>query len=1099
MMIEEEDVATKAYALLTQHIKDISGNNIDWEENSFGGDFSYEDDFDDNGNVDEEHESIVRDNKESDNSIPFKNTNIHSLQEEHDPFTKHSGSTRFENYDLSNDKLKNNETFISFKNRILNPLSDTSHSDGNNFTQLEMSNEHEIKPSYSKEDKIYLSYYDILFTFLERKHLLSEQMKVSKLQQSIGDDVTMGDNDDSNLQQEDIDIDLQYLFSLSKQCHKIIQEYSPSLISTSYSLKSRLARATREMQLWQLLHILRKHEGNDYDRYEASGEEIDIGRNKFLLPDNVSDQTYSHNQSCDPSQIHLSPIEVLQTLYQSRTKFQRRILIFQWISLSLLSSNPNIDRNQINLPPQSRKTMWPYSLSLKNAEMDPDAPLRNRTKTGGASVQLPGTDESDEIDFLKALLHLYQSNQINEAIQLCHDVGQPWRASTFSGGLLLPLIQKNNRNLSNRTDDNDLHQIKWNANYFLWKEQCAKLAKQTFEFAAACQTKGPPAILYESALYSILSDDLESSLQNPILRTWEEGLYNYFHSLIYRTMDETLMNHCHAQRKIGKRYPFKDYLSTEKVEKELLDRTSNASMISEETIFDSLSSSKYDAIRNESLDTIRVLTSSFIIGKKATFKSIQDYVTDVVSIDNVAGNEDFLQSQDAVQYLPCILHIVLYLDKILQSSSSASLIHETMQALLLMYLKMYLYPNVSLWKCVSLYTSLLSDEDVQIEEYKTFLKTVRKPMVRKEMMEQARSCFRSGLDLIIVKLLLDDAYSPLTLEDIEEMSTSDHKMRMGMIQWLLFYPEHRFESIWYANIMLRQLLIQVNHSDGKFLSYAQEFVDDYFPRDSIRVAKDYYNDKLILSSMEAEEAAKFMKEIDLVLEEHEALRYFVDANTAYESWRMQLIRCKNEIKETISNKNNACSTRKKQMQMLNTVESDIAIKMQIREHTRKIKYAVNIIIAAAFEAEYLFDATLKYPGGWLTHFDTIDEEHKKEIHKLREVCIPHAISLWKTICIEMGELMESIEIELECMEMNHNEEDEKNFNPQYWYRKFLSVATLVAQDEYHIHQVLSNGDMKNHLQDFRKIALKMLKAGYTIGMDGVTDMTTLNEETVIPS
>ena len=107
-----------------------------------------------------------------------------------------------------------------------------------------------------------------------------------------------------------------------------------------------------------------------------------------------------------------------------------------------------------------------------------------------------------------------------------------------------------------------------NPGRLLWKSQCRKLA---------AKTSGA-----ESAIYAILSNDMDAALSNPTLRSWEEGLYACVSSLVGRMEDE-LLHRYHAQlRKSGRIFPGSDY---EQEEMEHLLATANAAMMNESTIF----------------------------------------------------------------------------------------------------------------------------------------------------------------------------------------------------------------------------------------------------------------------------------------------------------------------------------------------------------------------------------------------------------------------------------------------------------------------------------------------------------------------------------
>ena len=534
--MNEEDIAEKAYALVSNQ---INAWGVDNDEDMYDDDLDFddedEDDFDDKYNDDGNEQEYGMDYVKNDNNELHMGNDRNSLDNQSyvspdrsDLLRRRSSSGAYsrdgsiKSYDGS---LDTHDTSSPFKFTIFHSL---SSSDNN----------------ASKNNGTFLEYYDTLSTFLSRKKSLATKIDIANLNIQEEDDDDMQMDIEQRFEQDRSSIDLDYLHSLSKLCQMRVSDHSSAPVATSMNVLS----YTRQMQLWLLLHLLCRH-----DSTKNSNE------TSFLLPSSTNHQEKA--SSFIAADIYSTPPQILQKLLQSNFYFQRRYLLLQWISSSLLTNY----HRPIYLPPKSRNTMWPVSLrSSSNYEMDPDAPLRNIMQNQNG-IALPGTDESDEVDFLKALLRLYQSNQISKALQLCDEVGQPWRASTFLGGLLTHHLQEDDEQVKKRdenweesdeddeqedTDENNKSHLisKWNPNYFLWKQQCAQLAQKTLALSQESRNKEPSSLVYESALYSILSGDLSSAITNPLLRTWEDSVFVQFHSLVHRMMDEALVQHCNLQR-----------------------------------------------------------------------------------------------------------------------------------------------------------------------------------------------------------------------------------------------------------------------------------------------------------------------------------------------------------------------------------------------------------------------------------------------------------------------------------------------------------------------------------------------------------------------
>lgn len=925
-------------------------------------------------------------------------------------------------------------------------------------------------------DEIFMNYFEILYAFYQKKRSMETSSFLSEASKSShqgGNSIDL---------QETLFTDLSYLNSLLKLCKSVATE--------SRNTEEK-AQVIRQIDLWSLIILLRRQDG--LIDYQSDSDK----RNKstFLLN---TKNGFQSNQSVTniSNQLHSSPPEILKLLLQTNSNFQRHHLILKWVSSSLSF------KRSILLPPSRRNVMWPVWFQM-GKPVDPDAPFIHTQDGLGI---LPGTDQSDEVDFMKSLLHLFQSDHISKVVQLCSDVGQPWRAATFSGGLNHTLhdieealdMRAPSDNGDDDDDDDDFFREsrvgekelrrkgKWNPNYFLWKENCSKLAKHSHSLAVKSKLKDHPATLYESAFYSILSCDLDMSLSNPLMRSWEEGVHLCFYALVHRQIDELLVKHFNLQRSVGKRFPFKSYLfkDTSKSDQKLLERTSNLSSLTEEKVFNMLAESSHESIRNESVDLIRLLTSCFVIGKTCVVEFINNYASDLSETENNST------SSEHFKYLPFMVHVGIFLSSILPIASDLfKSMQESQQVLLLKYMQNFLYPKSHLWKCVPLYTSLLAGETEQIVEHKEFLKQVVDKSMRKEMMDRARNYFPKGMDLKVVKLLLDEIFiQPLEKQqqDIDsssmyEKQTEDDAMikKMKMIEWLLFYPEHRLDAVWYANVLLRNLLLRNKDSHGKYMSHAQYFLKFIFPKDSIDIVRELYDDDD--DSLECEDSNSINDDMYWITEENESLCLFIDANTAYESWRVEVDKCTFDVKQALSDeppkptdfttvgKSNESSSMEK-------IEFEIATKRYYRTQAKKIQAAMERIVLAAKEASELLHSILSYPGGWLASSDQKDKRLALELEQLRMVCIPETVFLLQNIYNQMGNWMESII----CRQDQDlitllNVDKYSELQAQYWYRKSLSIVNLVAHEDDHIQGPFSSDNMKKFLGIVRNTGVKLLR------------------------
>ncbi|PWA00812.1 hypothetical protein BB558_003114 [Smittium angustum] len=177
---------------------------------------------------------------------------------------------------------------------------------------------------------------------------------------------------------------------------------------------------------------------------------------------------------------------------------------------------------------ETRVGYWPFtrkqheinSRKKENLELvsqlDPDAPSRQKRN-------LAVEDQEYERFMLRTLYEHVRRGNLKEAIMLCVNNGEPWRAASLRGGIYffdteIDEITTTQDDNPNRISNRKLRQTGGNINRSLWKEMCSALSTDT-----SMDT-------YERALYAALCGRLDEVIE--VCVSWEDRLWAEINSMI---------------------------------------------------------------------------------------------------------------------------------------------------------------------------------------------------------------------------------------------------------------------------------------------------------------------------------------------------------------------------------------------------------------------------------------------------------------------------------------------------------------------------------------------------------------------------------------
>ena len=741
------------------------------------------------------------------------------------------------------------------------------------------------------------------------------------------------------------------------------------------------------------------------------------------------------------------------------------------------------------------------------------------TPLGGTSapVGFGGSAAPDPVDLalLQACLVRLKAGPEHwaKALDLCRSSGQPWRAASLAGGLPYGRASypPSGSSSSVRQEEKEGGMVEYgNPDRALWKRTAWKMSRALAHSVASEPSSSRASTKIaelEGALYALLSDDAESALASPSLRTWEDGLLIHLRSVMGRYVDEVLAAHNDSRRSAGRRYP---YRGTEhgQAEREQLSATASISPASEADAFRSLLSSPYREVREEASDPLRIAMAAFVRGSDDALAYV--------------AREGLEASQSSTAMLRFVTHLVLYLDYAspgifgaVQDQFSDEM--AVRDHYLLRYVDL-LTSDRGLWHLVALYASLLP-EDLLIETFSDFLTSVHDDGFRRKVLRQMSEYFPNGLNLVVlrrtVRILISDnggdnfgypflnlikgsrqkKVGPVAAKLDEFLSPSD-VCKMHSVRWLCYTPDHMPDALVCSNTLLRQLLtasktedvVDGEESDPSF-HCARVFLTRFLPGDHIETA--------VRQALEMDGAGDSTQgnlsynEVEDASAEHGALKAYVDARVAFDRWRDTVSSTDPEV--VIKSMRSSATA--------SSVGGSVANKMERRNFVHQKKNRGLLVTDAANEAKEKLVAVLAFEGGWLMNpSDSVDNSiieseecstRMNEMLTLRELCLPYAVKLLHAVMNGTAEWMEASVNDAMCSFREEGETmvselypgrdgcDQTNgfspFTPGYWYDSCLSIANIVAKDEFDLQNAFTGEGMVEFIALMAEAQVNLLR------------------------
>uniref|UniRef100_A0A8C4DXK9 Nuclear pore complex protein n=1 Tax=Dicentrarchus labrax TaxID=13489 RepID=A0A8C4DXK9_DICLA len=658
---------------------------------------------------------------------------------------------------------------------------------------------------------------------------------------------------------------------------------------------------------------------------------------------------------------------VVEQLFQRDAIIRQSQLVVDWLE--------SIAKDQIgdfsdNIEYYAKNVCWEntlHALKLRRksgaaftvplvTELDPDAPLRQQRP-------LADLDREDDVRLLKNLFTLIRAGMTEEAQRLCKRCGQAWRAATLEGWKLY--------HDPNMTSGN-LQPVEGNPQRGIWKACCWRMAEEE------------QLNRYERAIYASLSGNLKPLLA--VCESWEDCVWAHFRVMVDSLVEKDLMSSGMAHQEV------------ETLPREYLE--ANWTM---EKVFEELQASETKRVLEETREHYHVIQKFVILG----------------DLDGLL--EEFSDWLTASKPLPSHLlrfmtHLVLFF-----RSLGLALKEEVCVDVLKAYVSLLIRDQQT--ELVASYVSQLPAE-LATAQYAAFLETVNQPELRPRCLQLATD---AGLDVAaITKLVVetvrerDETEFTHHSQTLETATTKEDLRKIDVIDWLLFDPAHRAESLKQSNAIMRKFLALQKHDAAKA-------VFSKVPEDSMREIYCQWTGVGQTTAPAEDENA---------IREHLCIRAYLEAHEAFTDWFSH----------------SSSAPQKPAPAPEAKFTERVANEMREKEYESSLAaWSARLDVLTEDVKERIYNVLLFVDGGWMIDNRQDSEQDSERSHQmaaLRSLCLPRLSFLLLSVLQNSSRHQEA-----------------------------LRLADIISSDQHRLYQVFSKEELRRFLQKLRESSLALLDRG----------------------
>ncbi|XP_005280079.2 nuclear pore complex protein Nup107 isoform X1 [Chrysemys picta bellii] len=592
-------------------------------------------------------------------------------------------------------------------------------------------------------------------------------------------------------------------------------------------------------------------------------------------------------------------------------------------------------------------------------ELDPDAPIRQK-------MPLDDLDREDDARLLKYLFTLIRAGMTDEAQRLCKRCGQAWRAATLEGWKLY-----HDPNVNGGTE---LEPVEGNPYRCIWKISCWRMAEDE-QFNR-----------YERAIYAALSGNLKQLL--PVCDTWEDTVWAYFRVMVDSLVEQEIRT---------------SVMTTEELEE--LPREYLETNWTLEKVFEELQATDKKRVLEENQEHYHVIQKFIILG----------------DVDGLMDEFNKWLSKDR-SVLPG--HLLRFMTHLILFFRTVGL--QTKEEVSVEILKTYIQRLVSEkhTDLIAFYVSHLPQE-LAVAQYAVFLEDVTETEQRHHCLELAKE---AGLDVAtITKTVVENIRKKDTGEfthhdlALDTGTTEEDRLKIDVIDWLVFDPAQRAEALKQSNAIMRKFLASKKHEAAKDV-----FVK--IPQDSIAEIYNQWEEQGMDSPLPAED--------DNAIREHLCIRAYLEAHETFNEWFKHM------------------NSAPQKPILLPQASFTERVAHEHKEKKYEMDYGIwkGLLDAVTADVkEKMYNVLLFVDGGWMVDVREDAEDDPERTHQmilLRKLCLP-------MICFLLHTVLHSTRQYQEC----------------------LRLADVVASERHKLYVVFSKEELRKLLQKLRESSLMLLDQG----------------------
>uniref|UniRef100_A0A6I8N2M0 Nuclear pore complex protein n=1 Tax=Ornithorhynchus anatinus TaxID=9258 RepID=A0A6I8N2M0_ORNAN len=555
------------------------------------------------------------------------------------------------------------------------------------------------------------------------------------------------------------------------------------------------------------------------------------------------------------------------------------------------------------------------------------------------------------------------------AQRLCKRCGQAWRAATLEGWKLY-----HDPNISGGTE---LEPVEGNPYRCIWKMSCWRMAEDE-QFNR-----------YERAIYAALSGNLKQLL--PVCETWEDTVWAHFRVMVDSLVEQEVRTSVMSAD------------DTEELPREYLE--ANWTL---EKVFEELQATDKKRVLEENQEHYHVIQKFLILG----------------DVDGLMDefNKWLERGRNILpgHLLRFMTHLILFFRTLgLQTKEEVSV------EVLKTYIQLLIYEKHT--TLIAFYTCHLP-QDQAVAQYALFLEGVTELEQRHHCLELAKE---AGLDVAtITKTVVENIRKKDTGEfshhdlapALDTGTTEEDRLKIDVIDWLVFDPAQRAEALKQGNAIMRKFLASKKHEAAK-----EVFVK--IPQDSIAEIYNQWEEQGMESPLPAED--------DNAIREHLCIRAYLEAHETFNEWFKHM---------------NSAPQKPTLIPQASFTEK---VAHEHKEKKYEMDYGIwkgHLDALTADVKEKMYNVLLFVDGGWMVDVREDAEEDHERAHQmllLRRLCLPMMGFLLHTVLHRTGQ-----------------------------YQECLRLADMLASERHKLYLVFSKEELRRLLQKLRESSLMLLDQGF---------------------